>query len=103
MKNVIILLLLATYLSKTHAEPQVPMLPNAQICEVGKPKKGRFTGIEACQEGDLLVYEDYLKRGQTVLFIRLCVWGTLRQTNMQGGMGYTNYCIYRGSEMPIRE
>ena len=84
--------------------------PDAQFCELGKPRKGRFSGLERCEEGDVLYYDKVIKAENMAHMVRICEWNTLQQ----GQVRTTNFatptkadsftlCIYRGSEMSIRE
>jgi len=80
--------------------------PDAQFCELGKPKKGRFSGIDRCKKGDLLFFDFDIKSKGGALLLRVCEYGSISQS--QGLPGFGSYqtfssCIYRGYEMPIRE
>ena len=78
---------------------------DAQFCELGKPKKGRFSGLERCKEGDVLYYAKVIKAEDMGHMVRLCKWGSLLHGQTLSAMSASTYltCIYRGSEMPIRE
>ncbi len=80
--------------------------PGAQFCELGKRKKERFSGIERCKKGDLLFFGFDLKQKDGALLMRVCEYGSVRQSAPLPGLTSFNSwfsCIYRGSEMPIRE
>ena len=115
MRCVPLIVALAISLPSAHAEDAVidladiPNLSaNAQFCQLGKPKRGRFSGLEKCKEGDLLYYDKVIKANNMGHMVRICEWGSLSQsqavsaTNLSGASTYVT-CIYRGDEMPIRE
>ena len=82
--------------------------PDAQFCELGKPKSGKFTGLERCEKGDVLFYKDVVKAENAAHLVRLCEWGTFTLSQQRAKTFSTwsesfALCIYRGSEMPIRE
>ena len=79
---------------------------DAQFCELDKPKKGRFTEIRKCRKGDLLFYGDHVKPKNADHFMRICEYGTITQSQITpviGGFDSYIFCIYRGSEMPVRQ
>lgn len=77
--------------------------PDAQFCELGKPKKGRFSGIDRCKKGDLLFFGFDIKPKTGAPLLRVCEYGSINQFSPQAGLVPSTSCIYRGSEMPIRE
>ena len=82
--------------------------PEAQFCQIGKPKNGRFTGLEKCKKGDVLFYGDVVKTKNVDHMIRVCEWNTFQQPQtsvVKIGAYAETYatCIYRGSEMLIRK
>ena len=81
--------------------------PEAQFCQLGKPKKGRFTDIEKCQKGDVLYYDNVVKTENVGHMIRICEWGTFQQPQVSvvklGAYAETYaICIYSGAEMRTR-
>ena len=114
MKCISLIAALVIALPSAHAESSsidladIPNLsPDAQFCQLGKPKKGRFTGLEKCKEGDLLYYDKVIKADDMGHMVRICEWGSLSQSQalamtLSGASTYVT-CIYRGDEMPIRE
>ena len=114
MKCIPLITALAIALPSAYAEHSVidfVDIPNlsasAQFCQLGKPKKGRFSGLEKCKEGDLLYYDKVIKADDMGYMVRICKWGSLSQSQavamtLSGASTYVT-CIYRGDEMPIRE
>ena len=114
MRCIPLIVALAIALPSAHAEDaaidfaDIPNLSaSAQFCQLGKPKKGRFSGLEKCKEGDLLYYDKVIKADDMGHMVRICEWGSLSQSqavaiSLSGASTYVT-CIYRGDEMPIRE
>ena len=79
--------------------------PDAQFCELGKPKGGKYTDIEKCKKGDLLFFGDLVKAKNAGHFMRICEFGSFSQSQIYQSLTLDQFaiCIYRGSEMPIRQ
>ena len=114
MKYIIFIAIFSLCLSFAYADNVVlgdlidipDLAEDAQFCELGKPKKGRFTEIRKCRKGDLLFYGDHVKPKNADHFMRICEYGTITQSQITpviGGFDSYMYCIYRGGEMPVRQ
>jgi len=113
MKYIIFIAIFSLCLPLTYADNIVlgdlTDIPNlsaeAQFCELGKPRSGKYTGIEKCKKGDLLFFGDLVKAKNAGHLVRICEFGSFSQSQIYQSITLDQFviCIYRGSEMPIRK
>ena len=112
MKFISLITILTIALPTAYAEDAVidfadiPNLsPDAKFCELGRPKGGKYSGIEKCKKGDLLFFGDLVKAKNAGHFMRICEFGSFSQSQIYQSLTLDQFatCIYRGDEMPIRE